>query len=147
MRLSHAAAALLVERLSRLTAHPISKASPLLRGSERPQDVLAYGSLIWLPAPSCALHESSKTVHLQYFEDAAVIMVASYIFNCTHALASALLIGLYGGLMLSLRECQTEVAHAKRGHVSRMPSWLVEDMAIARRAVALLQERVSGLLL
>ena len=63
-------------------------------------------------------------------------MVAPYVLNCTRALASALLIGAYGGLMLSLLERQTEVAHAKREHVSRIPLQSVEAM------LALLQERL-----
>jgi len=45
--------------------------------------------------------------------------------------------------MLSPRECRTEVARAKRGHVSRMPPRSVKAMPTARRAVALLQERLS----
>ncbi len=46
-----------------------------------------------------------KGAGLEYFQDAACVKVAPTVFDGTYALASALLIGMCGGLTLLLRYC------------------------------------------
>ena len=50
-------------------------------------------------------YASGKGAGLEYFQDAACVKVAPTVFDGTYALASALLIGMCGGLTLLLRYC------------------------------------------
>ena len=51
------------------------------------------------------LYGDGKGAGLKYFQDAACVKVAPTVFDGTYALASALLIGMCGGLTLLLRYC------------------------------------------